>query len=99
MHQVKRVMRLGISAIALLATVPAVAADLNSLPVKAPAAPVAAPTWVGGYVGVVAGGTFGNSDHFVSQPIYGAVRPSDRPTLKISNAPSPTCCLTSPRAA
>ena len=64
-----RVLRLGVSAIALVAAGPAIAADVNALPRKAPA-PIAAPPWAGAYVGIVAGGTFGNSNHFINQPTF-----------------------------
>ena len=63
----KRAVLMGVSAIALAGTGPAVAADFKSLPVKAP---VATPSWAGGYVGIVAGGTFGNSNHFIDQPVF-----------------------------
>ena len=71
MNPVRRILVLTVSAIGLAATLPAVAADLGSLPVKAPvAARGLAPTWAGAYVGIVAGETFGNSNQFINQPTF-----------------------------
>ena len=65
---VKYAALMGVSAIAFAATGPVAAADL---PFKAPVAvPVVAPGWGGAYVGIAAGGTFGHSDHFVTQPAF-----------------------------
>jgi outer membrane immunogenic protein len=66
---VKRAVSIGVLAIALAET-PAIAADLQALPVKAMPAPAAPPSWAGAYVGIVAGETFGNSNHFVNQPAF-----------------------------
>jgi len=59
----------GMLAVALVAAVPAVAADM---PLKAPQAPVAAPTWTGTYIGINGGWASGTSNHsFQSGPSTG----------------------------
>jgi outer membrane immunogenic protein len=64
---VKRRVLIGVAAIVFVATDVSIAADLNFLPVRAPAPPLG---WGGVYVGIVGGETFGNSNHFVNQPAF-----------------------------